>query len=95
MGEPVRQLALTRRRGWVLPTRQQPVPEVEVNMPATSAMDVQVEEDGHGLRIAEGEPGLLPRLPECCGPGAFAGVEMAARLQPQAEPPVEVENHPS
>ena len=66
-----------------------------MNVPATPVVDVQVKENGHGLRVPEGEPGLLPRLPECCGPWALAGVEMAARLQPQAESPVKVENHTS
>lgn len=57
-------------------------------------MDVEVDELGTGLRVAELKAGLLDRLPQGCRLRLLAWVQVTSRLQPDAKPSMAVEDDP-
>lgn len=71
---------------------QEEVTQVQVDMAFCGEVHVQVEELRPARRVADRQAGLLLGLAERRVRGNLARIEMAARLQPETEPLVQVEH---
>lgn len=58
-------------------------------------MLVEMEHGGRTGRVVHGHPRLLDRLADRCILGCFAGLDVAAGLEPPFEAPVEVQQDPA
>ena len=95
---PTNLLALTLGRVWVIIATVEEIAHVEVCMSSTARMHIDVHELRHPLAVEPSgktnlEPGLLPSFSQRGRPRRLAGVDMPARLQPEAQPLVFQQHH--
>ena len=84
---PCGRRGIDRRRGEV-------VADVEMGVPARAGMHVDVQQREPVRRPVHRQPGLLRRFPQRRIPRRLTAVDVAAGLQPQRQPLVEMQHHP-
>jgi hypothetical protein len=85
-------LALRRCRCRLGIAAQEHVTQVQVDMAFCGEVHVQVDQLRPVRWVADRQPGLLLGLPERCVPRGLPRIEVAAWLQPDTEPLVQVED---
>ena len=85
--QPISWLSSRRRRRVGVVGAEQ-VAQVEVGVAASAGVDVDVSELRGRAEVADGHAGLLDGLPPRPLPRWLAGVDVPARLDPDAEVPV-------
>jgi hypothetical protein len=86
-------LALAGRWARVGVTTVEQVPHVEMGVSVGSGVDVDVDQLGHSARMGDGQPGLLRGFAQGAFPGGLTRVDVAARLHPDPEDPMAMEDH--
>ncbi len=90
--EPTNTLTLARRRAWLDVGGDQQVTQVEMGVVSSPGMHIDMDEFGPGVRMLRVEARLLCRFPAGSIPWRFVRIDVSARLKPDSQPLVQVQN---
>ena len=71
------------------------VPQVEMGMPATPCMDIDMDQIRRSPVVGNVKPRLFNGFSECRFPWHLPGIDMATRLEPHAEPSMFEQHRPA